>query len=622
MTSQKVSVAESDRKPETTGNGNTNVVLGVKRSLGNSVWLAAPSLSQDNSFKIQVEHLTRRYGNIPTSAGYVLAWKSCDENDVETFMEPTIRRLLPDPSRFLDMDRAVARLADAVCKGSKVGVLGDYDVDGVVSSSLLVRILGGLGSQVEVHIPDRRTEGYGPNEPALRALVDRGAEILVTVDCGVSAHEPLAAMAEAGTDVIVMDHHPGGDELPRAHSVVNPNRRDEDGQYGYLCAAGVVFIALVGLVRELRRRGFFKADKKEPDLLRELGIVGLATVCDVVPMKGLNRAFVRQGLKSYASRDNVGLSALGDVSGQDAPASPHTFGFAVGPRINAAGRIGSAQQAVALLTATDGSVANGIAMALDKTNTERRNIENTARIQALEMAASQNDRKVVMVHGENWHEGVIGIVAGRICEKTGKPALVLARASDGGWKGSGRSIPGFGLGDAIVAAREAKIIEKGGGHAMAAGFQVGADNLDAFHDFMCDRFAKEYEGEPIRERHVAGYMSARGLIPELVDWLDAIGPYGVGNAEPRFAVPDCTVNFAKLVGQDGAHITCGLVDGTGCKMNAILFNGAGTDVGNGILREVNGAPLHVLGRIRKSHYQGTVRVQFEIEDAALSDGVG
>ena len=598
----------------------SGAVLGVERSLGNATWRAAPSLVPSGPLKRRARELTEHYQGLPVAASYVFAWKIAGIEDHEGYLTPTIRDLLPNPSRFRDMDRAAERLADAVKEGTPIGVFGDYDVDGAASAALLVRVLGELGLTVDVHIPDRKKEGYGPNREALAKLKKNGAGLILTVDCGITAHEPLAAVAETGMDVIVVDHHLAGAELPRAHSVINPNRLDEDGSYGYLCAAGVVFIFLVALLRELRRRGHFPEGDKGPNLLGELDIVGLATVCDVVPMKGLNRAFVKQGLKSYIARDNLGLAALGDVVGVNAAPSPYTFGFLLGPRINAAGRIDDSDLGVRLLTTDDESKAAGLAMALNDINTKRRDIESKARAQALDMAAAQEGRQVTMVRSQDWHEGVIGIVAGRVCETTGKPALVLTHAKGGGWKGSGRSIPGFKLGAAVLAARELGIIEGGGGHDMAAGFQVAEDRLAALQDFMCERFVDEYGGEPKRERLVAGLLRAGGIDAGLVNWLEHIGPYGSDNPEPRFAIPDCRVKYAKQIGQEKTHISCSLDDDAGGKVRAILFNASGTQIGNAILKARDGQLVHVLGRVRKSPFGSQDSVQFEIEDAAFAAG--
>ena len=598
----------------------SGAVLGVERSLGNATWRAAPSLVPSGPLKRRARELAEHYQGLPVAASYVFAWKTAGIEDHEGYLTPTIRDLLPNPSRFKDMDRAAKRLADAVKEGTPIGVFGDYDVDGAASAALLVRVLGELGLTVDVHIPDRKKEGYGPNREALAKLKKNGAGLILTVDCGITAHEPLAAVAETGMDVIVVDHHLAGAELPRAHSVINPNRLDEDGSYGYLCAAGVVFIFLVALLRELRRRGHFPEGDKGPNLLGELDIVGLATVCDVVPMKGLNRAFVKQGLKSYIARDNLGLAVLGDVVGVNAAPSPYTFGFLLGPRINAAGRIDDSDLGVRLLTTDDESKAAGLAMALNDINTRRKDIESRARAQALDMAAAQEGRQVTMVRSQDWHEGVIGIVAGRVCETTGKPALVLTHAKGGGWKGSGRSIPGFKLGAAVLAARELGIIEGGGGHDMAAGFQVAEDRIAALQDFMCERFVDEYGGEPKRERLVAGLLTAGGIDAGLVNWLEHIGPYGSDNPEPRFAIPDCRVKYARQIGQEKTHISCSLDDDAGGKVRAILFNASGTQIGNAILKARDGQLVHVLGRVRKSPFGSQDSVQFEIEDAAFAAG--
>lgn len=591
--------------------------LGVENSLTNARWVSAPTVREGAELDRMAGAIADRHPDMPLPVTRLLAGRDTNGLDLDIYLEPKIRDLLPDPSRFRDMDRGAARLADAVEAGTPVGVFGDYDVDGAAAAALLVNVLGALGLTVDVHIPDRMREGYGPNEAALAALQNRGAGLIITVDCGIAAHGPLEKVAETGMDVIVVDHHLAGPDLPRAHSVINPNRLDEDGAYGHLCAAGVVFILLVGLLRELRRRGAFEGGRPAPDLMRQLDLVGLATVCDVVPLTGINRAFVGQGLKMLAQRGNIGLACLADAAGLNAPPSGHTFGFMLGPRINAGGRIGASDLGVRLLSTQSGEEAAGLAAALDELNTRRREIEQEIRTHAIDMAARQEDKPVVLVGHPDWHEGVIGIVAGRLREILGKPSCVVALGKNGTGKGSGRSIPGFRLGSAVIAAQQSGIIAGGGGHDMAAGFSLDSDQMDGFHDFLCERFIRDIGAEPPRRvRAVSGMLSTAGVLPELADWMERLGPFGSGNPEPRFVLPDCRIGYAKPVGKDGAHISCRLDDGSGGSLNAIAFQSGGTPLGEALLAGREGAPLHILGRVRRDHFRGGRAMQVEIEDAA------
>ena len=608
--------------------------LGVEASLTNARWEPARSIRQGDELDRHAAAISQQFADMPLPVSRILAGRDLDDLTIDQFLEPKLRDLLPNPSRFRDMDRAAARLADAVEAGTPVGVFGDYDVDGAAAAALLVNVLGMLGLAVDVHIPDRMREGYGPNAAALQALQARGAGLIITVDCGINAHAPLAAVADTGIDVIVVDHHLAGPELPPAHSVINPNRLDEDGAYGHLCAAGVTFVVMVALLRELRGRGFFTDTRPAPDLIRQLDIVGLATVCDVVPLTGVNRAFVGQGLKVLAQRTNIGLACLADQAGLNTPPSGHTFGFLLGPRINAGGRIGVSDLGVRLLSARAADEAGGIAAALDELNTRRREIEQEIRAHAMDLASQQDSRPVVLVGHDAWHEGVIGIVAGRLREALGKPACVVALGDGAGsgaligagigtgigtgiGKGSGRSIPGFRLGSAVIAAQQAGILAGGGGHDMAAGFSIDHGRMDEFHDFLCQRFEAELGGEvPRPVRQVSGLLSTAGVLPELADWLDRLGPFGSGNPEPRFALPDCRIGYAKAVGRDGAHISCRLDDGSGTALSAIAFQAGGTPFGAALLAARDGAPLHILGRVRRDHFRGGRAMQLEIEDAA------
>ena len=592
--------------------------LGIRQSATGARWQEARRAVNDTDLDRLSRGLTEAYDDMPLPVARLLAARGIDRDQLPSFIEPKLRDLLPDPSRFKDLNKAVARLADCVEAGEPIGVFGDYDVDGACAAALLVWVMRDLGVSVDVHIPDRFTEGYGPNQAALMALGERGASLIVTVDCGITAHAPLAAVASTGMDVIVIDHHIAGPELPKAHSVINPNRLDEDGTYGHLCAAGVTFIVLVGLIRELRRRDFFGTERTPPDLMMRLDLVALATVCDVVPLAGLNRAFVGQGIKIMAQRRHPGLTRLADAAGMKAAPDTYALGFLLGPRINAGGRIGSSQTAVQLLSTLSDDEATGLAAKLDQLNAERRQIEQDIREQAIDRALQAPDTPVIVLSDKSWHEGVIGIVAGRLKERFGKPACVIAMSDDGVGKGSGRSIPGFRLGSAVIAAHQAGILLGGGGHDMAAGFSIDAANLDAFATFLAQRMEKDLNGQaPQLVREVSGTLSTQGAQPELTDWLEKLGPFGSGNPEPRFVLPDCKVKFAKPVGETGAHISCRLDDGSGITLNAIAFQAGGAPLGNLLLDATDGRHIHILGRLKRDNFRGGRAMQIEIEDAAM-----
>jgi len=592
--------------------------LGIRQSATGARWQEARRAVNDTDLDRLSRGLTEAYDDMPLPVARLLAARGIDRDQLPSFIEPKLRDLLPDPSRFKDLNKAVARLADCVEAGEPIGVFGDYDVDGACAAALLVWVMRDLGVSVDVHIPDRLTEGYGPNQTALMALGERGASLIVTVDCGITAHAPLAAVASTGMDVIVIDHHIAGPELPKAHSVINPNRLDEDGTYGHLCAAGVTFIVLVGLIRELRRRDFFGTERTPPDLMMRLDLVALATVCDVVPLAGLNRAFVGQGIKIMAQRRHPGLTRLADAAGMKAAPDTYALGFLLGPRINAGGRIGSSQTAVQLLSTLSDDEATGLAAKLDQLNAERRQIEQDIREQAIDRALQAPDTPVIVLSDKSWHEGVIGIVAGRLKERFGKPACVIAMGDDGVGKGSGRSIPGFRLGSAVIAAHQAGILLGGGGHDMAAGFSIDAANLDAFATFLAQRMEKDLNGQaPQLVREVSGTLSTQGAQPELTDWLEKLGPFGSGNPEPRFVLPDCKVKFAKPVGETGAHISCRLDDGSGITLNAIAFQAGGAPLGNLLLDAADGRHIHILGRLKRDNFRGGRAMQIEIEDAAM-----
>jgi single-stranded-DNA-specific exonuclease len=559
--------------------------------------------------------LAQRLG-LPEIVGRLLAMRGVAEEDAERFLNPTLRDFLPDPAHLRDMDAAVARLVRAVRDGELIAIFGDYDVDGATASALLRRFLEGAGGRVVVYIPDRQREGYGPNAPALLKLRQQGAAVVVTVDCGITAHAPLAAAAEAGLDVIVVDHHMGEPSLPSAVAVVNPNRLDESSPHGALAAVGVAFLLAVGVNRALREAGWYAA-RAEPELVRWLDLVALGTICDVVPLTGVNRALVAQGLKLLRRRGNVGLAALADVAGVGERLDAYHAGYILGPRVNAGGRVGEADLGARLLATEDALEARDLAARLHAHNAERRDIEARVLAQAIDQVEREVLRPpLIFVAGEGWHPGVIGIVASRLKERYNRPACVVAVADTIG-RGSGRSVSGLALGPAVIAARQAGLLLNGGGHAMAAGFTVESARLLAFRDFLTARVAEVLgEGEPVAEIGIDGALSAMGATPELIELLDRLGPFGTGNAEPRFALPNLRVLRADVVGAQ--HVRCILGDGGGtARLKAVAFRSLESELGPALLNG-QGRTFHVAGHLRADTWQGRNGVQLLIDDAAAA----
>lgn len=539
--------------------------------------------------------------------------------DLERQRTPTLRAFLPDPSVFADMDVAADRLAQAVIAGERITIYGDYDVDGATSAALLIRSLRMLGVEADYYIPDRLLEGYGPSGEALVELGRRGSSLVVTVDCGAMAHEALAQAHDAGIDVIVVDHHKCSPEIPRAVALVNPNRLDEseDGAaHGHLAAVGVAFLLAIALVRTLRGRGFFAA-RPEPDLMGLLDLVALGTVADVAALHGLNRAFVAQGLKVMARRANTGMAALVDASRLKRSPQCSDLGFALGPRINAGGRVGESTLGVRLLTTTDPDEARVIAAQLSVLNEERRTIEAAVQQAAEEQLAAQHNRSVVLVSGEGWHPGVIGIVAGRLKEKAGRPALVVALDGQTG-KGSGRSIAGVDLGAAIIAAREEGLLVGGGGHAMAAGLTVASDKVERLADWLDERLeASVSRASAGPETLLDIGVAPGGLTTELVESLDAAGPYGMGWPGPRVAVGPVRLVNADVVGTDHLRIIASGEDGRSFK--AIAFRAAESELGQTLLNGARGRKVWLAGRAKIDDWGSTPRVELHLEDAAWAD---
>jgi single-stranded-DNA-specific exonuclease len=539
--------------------------------------------------------------------------------DIDRHRTPTLRNFLPDPSLFRDMDAAADRVAQAVIAGETITIYGDYDVDGATSSALLIRLLRDLGVEAGYYIPDRLLEGYGPSGEALVKLGEQGSSLIVTVDCGAMAHEALAMAHDAGIDVIVVDHHKCAAEPPKTVALVNPNRLDEEDEaasHGHLAAVGVAFLLAIALVRTLRERGYF-ANRKEPDLLALLDIVALGTVADVAALHGLNRAFVAQGLKVMARRDNIGMAALIDASRLTRAPACSDLGFALGPRINAGGRVGESTLGVRLLTTQEPEEAREIATQLSALNEERRAIEAEVQEAAEQQLAGQHNRAVHLLAGEGWHPGVIGIVAGRIKEKTGKPALVIALDGETG-KGSGRSIAGVDLGAAIIRARDEGLLVAGGGHAMAAGLTVASERIDDLAEWLDATLeAQVARASASREMALDLAVAPGGLTPELVESLEGAGPYGVGWPGPRVAVGPVRLVKCDIVGTDHVRLIAAGDDGKSFK--GIAFRAAESDMGQALLHGARGRRLWLAGRVKIDDWGSRPQAELHLEDAAWAD---
>lgn len=587
----------------------TEPLLGVSLSASGKRWEARP---EDGRL---VAALAQRF-SLPEPVARAMATRGIGLDEAEAFLTPKLSRDLPDPSHLKDMDAAAGRLADAVRDGQKIAVFGDYDVDGATSSALLLRYVRAVGGTISSYIPDRIAEGYGPNLQAFERLKAEGADIIVTVDCGITAFDVLDTAAERGIESIVIDHHVAEPRLPRSVAVVNPNRLDDDSPHGNLAAVGVTFLLLVALNRTLRERGWF-ADRKPPDLMALLDLVALGTVCDVVPLTGVNRALVAQGLKVMAGRANIGLAALSDVARVDETPGTYHAGFLLGPRVNAGGRVGESSLGTELLSTDDVIRARTIAQQLDVYNEERRDIEARCLEQAIESveAGADTDTPLILTASEGWHPGVIGIVAGRLKERYNRPACVVAIDGEGVGKGSGRSVPGVDLGAHIIAAKQSDLLVNGGGHKMAAGFTVSADKLDMLRDFLSERISASVgAGGLVPVLKADGIVTCGGASLDLVEALERLQPFGQGNAEPRFAIRDARLYEARVVGKDHVSFLAG--DDTGGRLKGISFRTADTPLGQLLLAARADRPIHLVGRLRKDSWQGRDRVQIMLDDAA------
>lgn len=588
-------------------------VLGIDHSPSGLSWV--PRLDQAGENRALA--MSQR-ADLPDIVARVLAGRDVPLDEAGRFLDPSLKTLMPDPSCLREMDLAVDRLVSAIIAGETVAVFGDYDVDGACSSALLIKFLRQCGLDPLLYIPDRLTEGYGPNPEAIQSLVDQGARLIVSVDCGTSSFDSFDLARAHGVDVVVLDHHQCGERLPDVRALVNPNRQDDLSGLGYLCAAGVVFLALVALNRALRVRGFV-FPHQPPPLLEWLDLVALATVCDVVPLQGLNRAFVRKGLIALRHLGNAGLSALAEASRINGPIQPYHLGFLLGPRINAGGRIGDAALGARLLLCTDGSLAAPMAAELDRLNAERQAMEVAMLEEADSQAFAQmeaRDPAVLIVTGDSWHPGLVGLIASRLKERYRRPCFAIAIGDQGTGAGSGRSIAGVDLGQAVRHAVDLDLLVKGGGHAMAAGLTVETGKLDRLMQHFEDNLAEAVVAVGGRDTLVIdGTLTASGANLALLDLLDQAGPFGASHPEPVFAFPAHRVRYAAVVGQ--GHVRCQIEDGSGGRIKAIAFRCADTPLGQLLLDARDNLAIHLVGMLNADYWQGDKKVQLRIVDAAM-----
>jgi single-stranded-DNA-specific exonuclease len=588
--------------------------LGVERSARGYRWVER----LDPSRALVAAAISQGH-DLPELIGRVLAARGADAHNAARYLDPSLRSLLPDPARFRDMEKAAGRFAAAIATAEPIAVFGDYDVDGAASVALIERFLRAHGQGPATYIPDRLTEGYGPSPESLAGLAKEGARLILTVDCGTTAGPAIAAANEAGAEIIVIDHHQADEALPPAYAVLNPNRQDDLSGQGHLAAAGVVFLFLVATARALRRQGFYGAARPEPDLLGLLDLVALATVCDVVPFKDVNRAFVAQGLKVLRLRHNQGLRALADAARIDAAPNCYSLGFVLGPRINAGGRVGASSLGARLLATDDDIEARALAAKLEAFNAERKAIEERMLEEAFASAeaalAADLGLPLLFLAAEGWHKGLLGLVAGRIAERFRLPSFVSSLEPDGFATGSARSIASVDLGAVVRGAVHEGLLVKGGGHAMAAGFKLERAKAERLVGFLRDRLAAPVaQAASLRALAIDGALTAGAATVALMDQLDRAGPYGPGHAEPRFVFPAHRLSRVRLV--KDMHFRCTLRAPDGARIEACAFRIADTPLGK-LLLGGEGQAMHVAGHLRRNAWQGRESVELLIEDAAL-----
>ncbi len=588
-------------------------LLGVRRSARGFTWIDRLSEAR----KPIASAIAQRLG-VPEILGRILAARGVDLANVEHWLDPTLRDLMPDPSTLQDMDRGAERLAKAIMSGEPVAVFGDYDVDGASSTALVTSFLAAHGLRAQIYIPDRLSEGYGPNSEAFATLIDEGAVLIVTVDCGTASYAPIAEAKARGVDVVVVDHHLADERLPDAFALINPNRMDDLSGQGDLAAAGVTFLLLVATARHLRASGWYESNGPQPDLRQWLDMVALATVADVVPLSGLNRAFVATGLKVLHARRNIGLRALADVSGLSSEPTSYHLGYVLGPRINAGGRIGNASLGARLLTAGDDLEARAIADELEQLNKSRKALEADMIEEAMAAAdrrlEQEPDAPITLVDSEQWHKGLVGLIASRLVERYQRPALAITWDQGTRGTGSARSIAGVDLGSAVRAAVEAGILIKGGGHAMAAGLTVERTRFDELRNALDTALQSDVlAARQLPTLEIDATLSGGGATRELMELLDKAGPFGSGNPEPRFVFAGHRCGFSKTVGN--GHVRCQLTGPDGVRLDAIAFRAADTEVG-ALLSARGRGLLHVVGHLRRNTWGGREKIELIVEDAA------
>lgn len=595
-------------------------VLKVDRSVLDARWVF-PEISNDKIQRMMTDF------SVPEIVARLLVARNVEPEQIDSFLFPRLSRDFPDPFRLADMKGFSDYLADAIITGKKIAAFCDFDVDGSTSAALLKKFFAHIGLDIPLYIPDRMTEGYGPNAKAMHALKAQGAEIVLMADCGTTAFDVIAEARDIGLDVCVFDHHEQGETLPDANWVINPKRKDDTSGFGMLAAVGVTFLACVAVNRALRERNFF-ADKNIPEapLKDWLDLVGLGTVCDMVPLTGPNRLLVRAGFQQMAQKKNIGLKALCEVGGIKKDPTPEDAGFILGPRINAGSRVHQADLGAKLLSCNDAEDAKNLAWLLNDCNAKRRTIQADMMREAIDMIEMKGlaDRPLIMVADESWHVGLNGLVAGQIKERYGKPACCIAFApgmsGEMEGRGSGRSVPGFNLAALFMAAKEAGLLIKGGGHAMAAGFTVSPDKIAELDAFFTAEAEKIAEGaDLISEELVDGIATIRGVRPDFVKILqDNVGPFGQENPEPRFVLPSVRVTMADIVGTD--HVRVQITDSEGgSRMKAVAFRSVGTPLGDILLKSRNGALLHLLGQFKINHWNGIDSVEFLIDDVSVAN---
>lgn len=589
-------------------------VLGVTRSVGGYHWKERASPVQAAAALAMAQRL-----GVPELLARLLAARGVEAAAAADMLDPTIRALMPDPSSLRDMDRGAERLAAAIMQGEAVALFGDYDVDGAASAALVQRFLLAHGRRARLYIPDRISEGYGPNDAAFAQLVAEGTRLILTLDCGTASIDTVAAAMRQGVDVVVVDHHLAGETLPPAVAVINPNRQDDVSGQGHLAAAGVTFLLLAATARVLREAGWYNEARPAPDLLGWLDLAALATVCDVVPLTGFNRALVAKGLQVLRRRANTGLRLLADTAGLAGVPTPYSLAFVLGPRINAGGRIGDASLGARLLATDDEGEAARIAACLERLNRERKAIE----AQALEAAVAQAERLVgddphlplVIATAPDWHQGVIGLIASRLVERFRRPAVAITWQDGGQGVGSARSVPGIDLGSIVRAALERGLLVRGGGHAMAAGLTVARDSFEALADFLRACTAAAAPTADTHHLAIDAVLQPSGCTGELLDLIERAGPYGSGHPQPRFAFAALACAFVKPVGDH--HLRCSLVARDGERLEAVAFRAGGRPLGD-LLTGSTGRPLHVAGHLRRDRWGGRERIELIIEDAATA----